>query len=731
MAEVTLLMAIHCHQPVGNFDFVFEEAYAKAYEPFVRVLERHPAVRLALHYSGPLLEWLIVRRPAFLERLRALIARGQVELLASGYYEPILPLIPEADRQGQIAMMRTALRAQCGIEAAGLWLTERVWEPDLALSLARAKIRYTIVDANQFAAARPWLPQALQVADGSSWEVLGSYLTEYVGASVRLFPASQRLRYLIPFARVDDVVASLKRLRRRERPVAITFADDGEKFGLWPRTYHWVYEAEWLERWCAAIERERSWLTVTTFRDYMERTAPDGRVYLPGGSYTEMLEWSGGAFRNFFLKYPEAHALQQKMLRVSRAVGALRAEVAAERSPHASAGRNGRVAVQSALLARAERALYAGQCNCAYWHGVFGGLYLAHLRRAVWSRLVEAEAWLSQAHGGGSAVTVEDTDQDGQAEVRVGTPTMTLVVDPAEGGTITEWSLSGARLNLLDTLSRQPEPYHRQVTDRPRRITRPTAATALRIRDLLGVKEQARHAAVVYDDYRRTAFVDVALPRMPTLSEVLRATWRRQLVWPPGAFRLVSPSTTDSAGDGPLDVVLIRDVAGGRIRKRLQVAAERPILECVYELDGLLAPVVGLEFNLSLRDERHVLQATHYPARRELTVEEPLSGVTVRLCLDPPAAILLAPVEAVSESEGGVERTYQQVCLLCCWAPAASRAEGDGAVRWTARLRWEVTGRSATIAAAPADGGDLRTWLSEAIGRSVGSPQPAAMRIGW
>ena len=98
-APVTLLMAVHCHQPVGNFEFVFEEAYAKSYDPFLRVIERHPGVRLALHYSGSLLDWLAKRRPDFLQRLRTLVHRGQVELLAGGYSEPILPLIPEADRQ--------------------------------------------------------------------------------------------------------------------------------------------------------------------------------------------------------------------------------------------------------------------------------------------------------------------------------------------------------------------------------------------------------------------------------------------------------------------------------------------------------------------------------------------------------------------------------------------------------------------------------------------------------
>ena len=162
-APVTLLMAVHCHQPVGNFGFVFEDAYAKAYDPFLAVLERHPGVRVSLHYSGCLLDWLAEHRPAFLDRVRALVRRGQVEVLAAGYYEPILPLIPEADRQGQLAAMREAVRSRFGDDATGAWLTERVWEPDLPATLARAGIRYTMVDTNQFAPARPWLPRALQV----------------------------------------------------------------------------------------------------------------------------------------------------------------------------------------------------------------------------------------------------------------------------------------------------------------------------------------------------------------------------------------------------------------------------------------------------------------------------------------------------------------------------------------------------------------------------------------
>ena len=56
--RISLALAIHNHQPVGNFGWVFAEVYDRAYRPMLEALERHPGVRLSLHYTGPLLEWL-------------------------------------------------------------------------------------------------------------------------------------------------------------------------------------------------------------------------------------------------------------------------------------------------------------------------------------------------------------------------------------------------------------------------------------------------------------------------------------------------------------------------------------------------------------------------------------------------------------------------------------------------------------------------------------------------
>ncbi|HQH46921.1 MAG TPA: 4-alpha-glucanotransferase, partial [Candidatus Aminicenantes bacterium] len=147
------LFGVHNHQPVGNFGWVFDQAAADCYLPFLRALKGHPRVKISAHYSGPLLEDFAARRGEAWDLLAELTARGQMELLGGGFYEPILPIIPEADRRGQIEMMSDYLEKHFGRRPRGIWLTERVWEPHLPSTLARAGIEYTLLDENHFQAA--------------------------------------------------------------------------------------------------------------------------------------------------------------------------------------------------------------------------------------------------------------------------------------------------------------------------------------------------------------------------------------------------------------------------------------------------------------------------------------------------------------------------------------------------------------------------------------------------
>ncbi|MCJ7485917.1 MAG: DUF1926 domain-containing protein [Candidatus Aminicenantes bacterium] len=441
MNELVFLFAVHNHQPVGNFDHVVKDAFKDCYRPLLEGLAGHPGFRFALHFSGPLWEYMEKNERACWDLVKELSGRGQIELLSGGFYEPILSIIPEEDRVGQVRMMNDYLRENFGQAPRGLWLTERIWEPHLPKSLAAAGIEYTLLDEEHFHYA-------------GIRDLATTYVTEEEGQSLRLFPIDKKLRYLVPFQGLDDIDAYLDGLRASGGTAIL--GDDGEKFGVWPGTHKWVFEDGWLERFLAYVEDKG--IRTMSFSEYLDARPPSGRVYLPPASYEEMMEWvlepddqaafkklkagsgpearrflRGGFFRDFFRKYPEANHLHKRMVMVSRGVRAARA---------------GEEALKD---------LYKGQCNDPYWHGVFGGLYLPHLREAVFHHLLDAEKRMPDPPGWSAL----DYDCDGRDELVYRDPVFGLLVKPSAGGALVEIDYRPWSRNLSNVLSRHSESYHR------------------------------------------------------------------------------------------------------------------------------------------------------------------------------------------------------------------------------------------------------------------------------
>ncbi|MCL4522952.1 MAG: DUF1925 domain-containing protein, partial [Acidobacteria bacterium] len=333
MSKLHLSFLIHSHQPAGNFEDVLERAYAHSYLPFLDLLSRHPAVRVGLHYSGSLLEWMEKNHPEFFEKLRVLVQRGQVELIGGGFYEPILISIPPGDRLEQIRRQSDYLENHFGRRPEGAWLAERVWEPQLPSTLALAGVGYTLVDDIHFLAAG-FEPSQLH----------GYYMAEDLGASVKLIPGLKKLRYLVPFGTVEENIAFLRSFAAEHPGGLAAMGDDCEKFGVWPETWKHCYEDGWLERFFSALDANSDWLEVTTPGAYLAEHAALGRADLPTASYSEMMEWAlptrtrqrfhqvqqefsnrpdvaaflrGSSWRSFFSKYSEANLLHKKMLHVS------------------------------------------------------------------------------------------------------------------------------------------------------------------------------------------------------------------------------------------------------------------------------------------------------------------------------------------------------------------------------------------------------------------------------
>ena len=181
-------MLIHCHQPVGNFDHVFDLAHEKCYRPLLTLLNKHPKVRLGLHFSGPLLEWLDKNRPDSLDLMADLIQRGQVEALSGGFFEPLLASIPAMDARGQVMMMNDYLEKRFGFMPNGFWLTERVWDPCLPLLMEGTGMDYTVVDDTHF-----------YYAGLKQDQISGCYVTEKEGHTLKVLATPMAMRYIIPF----------------------------------------------------------------------------------------------------------------------------------------------------------------------------------------------------------------------------------------------------------------------------------------------------------------------------------------------------------------------------------------------------------------------------------------------------------------------------------------------------------------------------------------------------
>ena len=141
MKTINLILGNHNHQPVGNFDFVFESTYQKAYKPFLDMLEKYKDIKFNFHYTGSLLLWIEKNHPEHIEKLKNLAKEKRIEIQSGGFYEPIMPSIPDKDKDIQIQKLNNYIKDKFDFNPKGAWIAERVWEPTLVKNLAKNGIK--------------------------------------------------------------------------------------------------------------------------------------------------------------------------------------------------------------------------------------------------------------------------------------------------------------------------------------------------------------------------------------------------------------------------------------------------------------------------------------------------------------------------------------------------------------------------------------------------------------
>jgi alpha-amylase len=698
-----LALVFHNHQPIGNFDGVIEQAYQDSYLPFLDVFADYPSLRISLHTSGSLIEWLEQRHPEYLNRLAQLVAADRIEIVGGAFYEPILPMIPRRDRLGQIKSYTQWLEGRLGCKVRGMWIPERVWEQSLVSDLATAGIEYTVLDDYHF-----------KNAGLTEQHLHGYYVTEDDGQVLGAFPGSERLRYLIPFADPQETIDYLGTIAKQHPGSVVVFGDDGEKFGTWPETHRHVYENGWLRRFFDRLVENQSWIKVTTLGEAIDNVPPTGKIYLPDCSYREMTEWAlpaeqlieyervrhelehdphwpalqqfvqGGFWRNFKIKYPESDEMYTRMLMVSQRLHTALAD-----------GRD------AELLDFARTELYRAQCNCSYWHGAFGGIYLPHLRNAVYNHLIAAENLLDRASDRGETwieALAGDFNFDARQEVFLSNDKLAALFSPYRGGQMYELDVRSICHNLLATLARRPEAYHRKVLAGSSGSDDQLAS----IHDRVVFKQPGLDQRVQYDSYMRKSLLDHFYDNDATVDAVARGQ-----AWERGDFLGGTYEARVRRNPDRIQVQLVRHGnAWGhplRITKGVTLESGSSVLEIAYLLEGLPLgrPLhFAVEFNFaglpSGADDRYFHDGNFgrlgqlgrqldLPRTQALNLVDEYLGIDVGLKFSQPTGLWTFPIETVSQSEGGFELVHQSVVVLPHWI-----VQADAAGRWSVTMHLNV-----------------------------------------
>ncbi|MGP1561729.1 MAG: alpha-amylase/4-alpha-glucanotransferase domain-containing protein [Helicobacteraceae bacterium] len=646
MKPVSFLLGLHSHQPVDNFDAVVRKAIELCYKPFFLKLAEYKGLRLSVHFSGYLLEFIKQHDRRLFTTLQDLSHSGAIEFLTGGFYEPILCAIPSQNRKNQIKKLSAYIQDNFGQDPKGLWLTERVWDNAILKDLTDLGIEYVVVDDYHF----------LQ-SGVSADKLFGYYHTSADGKILKLFPINEHLRYILPFESVETVENYLLSLADKDTSRAAVIFDDGEKFGLWPGTHEWIYQNGWLDEFFTMLSGSQR-IQAMCYKDYIEQNKPLGFVYLKENSYMEMGQWSldaasyesfeasaqrleskqflrGGIWKDFLLKYYEAGKIHKRSLYL-----------------------NGlKVANYPAhdLIMRTE-------FNDVLWHGVFGGLYLPNLRDVFYKYVYKAEEHLEVISG------AVDINQDGYDEIRLDSQDLVAIFDTKQGGQLIELGVKDKFFNLQNTLTRRREGYHAKfiISDEPQEKLDGEPKTIHAERVLIST-EDAKNLS--YDWYIKNSFIDHISDASFTLENFVKTAFKEHadFVNKPYSYELSGGVLREFRDGGiyleqgvfPTKVQKTFSLDGGKLKLGAEISSTYKEPLCyALELNFHFAEYENVTIN-----GEPCLQDLSFSGIDEIVIKDTFLSKTLRVKTSAPFEFLSFALKTVSQSESGVDLTVQGVSM--------------------------------------------------------------------
>lgn len=213
---------LHLYQPPTQFPKILKQIVGESYAPLIALLERNAQAKLTVNICASLTEQLQEwGYDDLLRRLRRLAERGQVELLGSAAYHPLLPRLPFSEIARQVRLNEKINRKFLGevYKPRGFFPPELGYSREVGDALVDLGYEWVLVEC----CSCPHEP------------VRYDRIYQLPNEKLSVFFRNKDLSLAIAFGRVKTAgeFAALSRNLLQEEEFILT-AMDGETFG-----HHW------------------------------------------------------------------------------------------------------------------------------------------------------------------------------------------------------------------------------------------------------------------------------------------------------------------------------------------------------------------------------------------------------------------------------------------------------------------------------------------------------------
>lgn len=230
------------------------------YKKIFHFLHLNPSFKVFFSFKGEQLEFFKKEHSETLRIMHEAYSKGQIEVLANGYYEPIFPLLFPRERTIQIEKLSLLTRQSLGIRTRGIYPKLSAWDFSLVQSFLSAGLEYVLLD-------KCVISTSLDLHENQNLP----YLMSDKGKSIAILPITKRL-----FSQENLLQYANTLLEADKDSLAITMIN--------PQDLEKLIDAGTMSTFCNTIYSNPNKTAICTPYELLKKQPSRQNIYIATGS---------------------------------------------------------------------------------------------------------------------------------------------------------------------------------------------------------------------------------------------------------------------------------------------------------------------------------------------------------------------------------------------------------------------------------------------------------------